>query len=93
MTILYYDTTTQKADELINTLQQVREACGDQVLAIPKNYDILLNCSADQLLSIRTVIDTALMIMMQKHQEQQPVVEKPKEETNQNIIKLSDYLQ
>lgn len=67
MTILYYDERTPKK-ELYDIAEQLRKVVGKEILVLPKNFDILLNCSIDQLLSIKAIIDTALAEMLQKEQ-------------------------
>lgn len=63
MTILYYD-ESQPKEELYKIAKGVREVTQDTVIVLPKNYDILLDCSIDQLLTIRSVIDTAISLKM-----------------------------
>lgn len=64
MTILYYDDTKPK-EELYNIVKGVRELTQDKVIALPKNFDILLDCSLDQLISVKGILDTAITLKMQ----------------------------
>lgn len=63
MTILYYD-ESQPKEELGKIVKGVREVTQDKVIALPKNFDILLNCSLDQLVSVKGIIDTAIALKM-----------------------------
>ena len=63
MTILYYD-ESQPKEELDKIAKGVREVTQDTVIVLPKNYDILLDCSIDQLLTARSIIDTAISLKM-----------------------------
>lgn len=63
MTILYYD-ESQPKEELYKIVKGVREVTQDTVIVLPKNYDILLDCSIDQLLTARSIIDTAISLKM-----------------------------
>ena len=63
MTILYYD-ESQPKEELYKIVKGVREVTQDEVIALPKNFDILLDCSLDQLVSVRGIIDTAIALKM-----------------------------
>lgn len=64
MTILYYD-ESQPKEELYKIVKGVREVTQDKVIALPKNFDILLDCSLDQLVSVKGIIDTAIALKMQ----------------------------
>ena len=61
MTILYYDDTTPKK-ELYNITKQIKNITKDEVLVLPKNFDILLDCSLDQLISVKGILDTAIAL-------------------------------
>lgn len=61
MTILYYDDTTPKK-ELYNIVKQIKNITNDEVLVLPKNFDILLDCSLDQLISVKGILDTAIAL-------------------------------
>ena len=63
MTILYYD-ESQTKEELYKIVKGVREVTQDEVIALPKNFDILLDCSLDQLVSVKGIIDTAIALKM-----------------------------
>ena len=59
MTIIYYDTNTCKPEQLYKLVQTVKGELGN-VLCLPKDFDVLLNASEEQLISIRNTIDAAL---------------------------------
>lgn len=61
MTILYYD-ESQSVEELQKIAEGVREVTQDNVIVLPKNFDILLDCSFDQLVSVRGIIDAAIAL-------------------------------
>ena len=63
MTILYYDDLKPK-EELYKIVKGVREVTQDEVIVLPKNFDILLDCSLDQLISVKGIIDTAIALKM-----------------------------
>ena len=63
MTILYYDELKPKK-ELYDIVKQIREIVKDEVLVLPKNFDILLDCSLDQLISTKGILDTAITMKM-----------------------------
>lgn len=62
MTILYYD--SKPKEDLYYIVKGIREITQDEVIALPKNFDILLDCSLDQLVSIKGIIDTAIALKM-----------------------------
>lgn len=61
MTILYYD-ESRSIEELQKIAEGVREVTQDNVIVLPKNFDILLDCSLDQLISVKGIIDTAIAL-------------------------------
>lgn len=63
MTILYYD-ESQPKEELYKIVKGVREVTEDKVIVLPKNFDILLDCSLDQLVSVKGIIDTAITLKL-----------------------------
>ena len=63
MTVLYYDNNTPK-EHLRKIARQIKEITKDEVIILPKNFDILLDCSLDQLISIKGIIDTAIALKM-----------------------------
>ena len=63
MTILYYDDTKPK-EELYKIIKGIKEVTQDEVIVLPKNFDILLDCSLDQLVSVKGIIDTAIALKM-----------------------------
>ena len=98
ITAIYYDNETPK-EELVKIANELSEALPEnRIIAIPKNYDLLLNCTIDQLVSIRTIIDTALAIMVSPEKvlttpnNVLPTTEETLEKEENKIIKFSDYL-
>lgn len=61
MTLIYYDINVPK-DNLYILSQKIRETVDDAVLFVPKSFDVCLNASKEQLLSIKNTIDAALAL-------------------------------
>ena len=57
--VLYYDGCIKK-DNLYKLVQQIRQVTQSTVIVLPKNYDILLDASIDQLCEIRNSIDKVI---------------------------------
>ena len=74
MTILYYD-ESQPKEELYKIVKGVREVTQDKVIALPKNFDILLDCSLDQLVSVKGIIDTAIALKMKMTEPTNEIVQ------------------
>lgn len=64
MTIIYYDEAKSK-EEMYEVVKQVKEIVKDDVICMPKNFDVLLECSLDQLISVKGVLDTAISMKVQ----------------------------
>lgn len=62
MTIIYYNYNYHRAEEIHNLTKTLREKLDDEVLCIPKDFDVILNASEDQLLSIKNTIEAALKL-------------------------------
>lgn len=63
MTVIYYDTIYPK-EQMYDMVKQVKEITKDEVIVLPKNFDILLECSLDQLISVKGILDTAIALKM-----------------------------
>lgn len=61
MILIYYDINVPK-DNLYILSQKIRETVDDAVLFVPKSFDVYLNASKEQLLSIKNTIDAALAL-------------------------------
>lgn len=59
ITILYYEEGSPK-EELLHIVQGLQEVTDNKILVLPKKYDLLFNCSLDQLLSVKAIIDTVI---------------------------------
>lgn len=64
MTIIYYEETKSK-EEMYEIVRKVKEVMNDEVICLPKNFDILLDCSLDQLISVKGILDTAISMRIQ----------------------------
>ena len=60
MTIIYYD--KRPVDELHKLTKVLKEKINDEVLFIPKDFDVILNASEDQLMSAKNTIEAALKL-------------------------------
>ena len=71
ISIIYFDENTPKED-IHKWRKGVKDVLGkdNAVIALPKNFDVLLECSIDQLLQVRAMIDTTLEI---KFKDEQPI--------------------
>lgn len=69
LTILYYDAKITSVDKLQKQLSKLQEALGTQVIAIPKQFDLMLNCSVDQLVQLKQLIDAALSIKLEQEND------------------------
>ena len=86
VTICYYDTDTRR-DTMLEVGKSIQMLTGGQVLMIPKNYDLLLDCSVDQLLSLKAILDTAIGMKLNAQMVGQS--ENPADPNN--IINIEDY--
>ena len=95
VSVLYYDDNTPK-DLVKEAADRVIESLNDtKVLVLPKNFDLLLNCSIDQLVSVRSVLDAALAVKLQESQQFQQelcVKEDISPSTECKIIDITQYL-
>ena len=63
VTMIYYDTVNTDVDRLQSLVDDLREKLPETtVIAVPKDYDLMLDCSIDQLFTVRSIIDTAIQI-------------------------------
>ena len=94
VSIIYYEEGTP-VDRIKEVMEQVTPTLvenGYKVLALPKSFDLLLNCSVDQLLSVRALIDMALTTMVNAEKFTGQVSMGGQEETDDKIIDISKYL-
>ena len=70
ISIIYYDESVPK-EQLHSMCNQIRKAMGEdaRVLVLPKNFDVLLDCSLDQLLQVRAMIDTTIEMKCEMRSE------------------------
>lgn len=59
MNILYYDDSLPK-DNLMTLIRAIQDKVGFNLIAVPKNFELVLDCPAERLLEIRDMIDKAL---------------------------------
>ena len=74
MTILYYD-ESQSKEELYKIAEGVREVTQDKVIVLPKNFDILLDCSLDQLVSVKGIIDAAITLKLRLQEPDNTIIQ------------------
>jgi hypothetical protein len=61
MTLIYYDTQTPKAS-LYDHMLKIREVVGNDILFLPKDFNVLLQASEEQLLTAKNTIEAALKL-------------------------------
>lgn len=59
MNILYYDDSLPK-ENLMKLFRAIQDKVGSDLIAVPKNFELVLDCPAERLLEIRDMIDKAL---------------------------------
>lgn len=59
MNILYYDDSLPK-ENLMKLFKVIKNKVGADLIAVPKNFELVLDCPAERLLEIRNMIDKAL---------------------------------
>ena len=59
MNILYYDTTVPY-ENLFKIVKQTKEVIGEDLIVLPKSFELLTDCSEKTLLDARDLIDKAL---------------------------------
>lgn len=75
ISIIYFDEGTP-ADNLHKICKGVKDVLGkdNAVIALPKKFDLLLECSTDQLLQVRAMIDTALEFKIEEMEPEEPII-------------------
>lgn len=61
ITVLYFDETEGPA-QVNEAVAAVKSVVDNDVIALPKNFDLMLDCSLDQLVNVRALIDTAIQV-------------------------------
>ena len=69
LTIVYYDANVCPAKDLYDHIKRLGEALGTKIVAIPKQFDVLLNCSVDQLTQLKHIVDTAIAIKLEQEDD------------------------
>lgn len=59
MNILYYDDSLPK-ENLMKLVKAIQDKVGFDLIVLPKNFELVLDCPAERLLEIRDMIDKAL---------------------------------
>jgi len=65
MTVIYYS-TDYPADHLFKLTKVIKKQLGDDVLFVPKDFEVILDCSVEQLESVKTTIEKAIEKIKQK---------------------------
>ncbi len=65
MTVIYYSTTYPR-DRLLKLTKVIKKQLGDDVLFVPKDFEVMLDCSVEQLESIKITIEDAIEKIKQK---------------------------
>jgi hypothetical protein len=61
MTLIYYDAQTPK-ESLYDHMLKIREVVGNDILFLPKDFNVLLQASEEQLLTAKNTIEAALKL-------------------------------
>jgi hypothetical protein len=59
MNILYYDDSLPK-ENLMMLVKAIQDKVGFDLIAVPKNFELVLDCPVERLLEVRDMIDKAL---------------------------------
>lgn len=59
MNILYYLPNIPK-EQLLHSVKQIKNITQDEVIAVPKDWNLLLDCSTDQLLALKESFNSAI---------------------------------
>lgn len=65
MTVIYYSTEYPR-DHLLKLAKVIKKQLGEDVLFVPKDFEIMLDCSVEQLESVKTTIEEAIEKIKQK---------------------------
>jgi hypothetical protein len=65
MTVIYYS-AVYPADQLLKLTKVIKKQLGDDVLFVPKEFDVMLDCSIEQLEVVKTTIEEAIERIKQK---------------------------
>ena len=65
MTVIYYSTNYRR-DHLFKLTEGIKKQLGDDVLFVPKEFDVMLDCSIEQLESVKMTIEEAIEKIKQK---------------------------
>ena len=75
ISIIYFDEDTPNED-IHQWCKGVKDILGkdNAVIALPKKFDLMLECSTDQLLQVRAMIDTALELKIEEMESEESIV-------------------
>lgn len=65
MNILYYDLSAPK-DKLFEAVKMLREILGSELIALPKDYELILDCPLERLETIRDLLNKAIIEKQKK---------------------------
>ena len=65
MTVIYYS-TDYPCDRLLRLTKVIKKQLGDDVLFVPKEFEVMLDCSVEQLESVKITIEDAIEKIKQK---------------------------
>lgn len=61
MTVVYFDTDYPK-EQLVHLAEAMKNKLNDEVLFVPKNFEVLLDCPVDRLKAIKAKIEEAIKL-------------------------------
>lgn len=65
MTVIYYS-TNYPVDHLVKLTKVIKEQLGDDVLFVPKEFDVILDCPVELLESVKRTVEEAIEKIKQK---------------------------
>ncbi len=65
MTVVYFDTDYPK-EQLPHLARAMKDKLNDEVLLVPKSFEVLLDCSVEQLEVVKAKIEEAIKLKENK---------------------------
>ena len=91
VTILYYEDRAS-IEEMKAIADQLADITEGKVIVLPKNYDVLFDCSLSQLISVKAIIDAAIGTKLQMVDPSLIKVEVDGKDEQSKIINIEDYI-
>jgi hypothetical protein len=65
MTVVYFDTDYPK-EHIVHLAEAMKDKLNDEVLFVPKSFEVLLDCPVDRLEAIKAKIEEAIKLKENK---------------------------